>query len=126
MKMDELVKTYIQVREKKSQRKAAYDSDIKKYDELQDKIEALLLVKFGDLGIDSIKTEAGTAYSSVRTSASIADWDMFFPFIQEHQAYDLLERRVSKAAVEQYKSANDDLPPGINYSETRVVNFRRT
>jgi hypothetical protein len=126
MKMDDLVKTYIQVREKKSQLKAKYDLDKAKYDELQNKIEALLLIKFGEIGVDSVKTDQGTAYTATHTSASIADWDTFFGFVKEHQAYELIERRVSKAAVEQYKSANEDLPPGINYSETRVVNFRKS
>jgi hypothetical protein len=126
MKMDSLVETYIKVREKKSRLKAAYDAEVKQYDELQDKIEALLLAKFGELGVDSVKTENGTAYTSVRSSASIADWDTFWAFVKEHGAYEMIERRVSKAAVEQYKSANDDLPPGLNWSETRVVNFRRS
>lgn len=126
MKMDELVRTYIQVREKKSQLKAAYEEKASELTALQDKIEALLLIKFGELGVESIKTDEGTAYTSVQTRASVADWDTFWAFVKEHEAYDMVERRVSKAAVEQYKSANDDLPPGLNWSETRVVNFRRS
>lgn len=126
MKMDELVRTYIQVREKKSQLKAAYEEKAGELTALQDKIEALLLIKFGELGVESIKTDEGTAYTSVQTRASVADWDTFWSFVKEHEAYDMVERRVSKAAVEQYKSANDDLPPGLNWSETRVVNFRRS
>ena len=30
-----------------------------------------------------------------------------------------------KTAVEQFKAVNDDLPPGVNWAETQVVNFRR-
>ena len=126
MKMDEIVKTYIKVREKKSQLKAGYDASKAKYDELQDKLEALLLVKFGELGVDSVKTEQGTAYTSVRTTATVADWDILLNFVKENDAYEMLERRVSKTAVEQYKAANDDLPPGINYGSERVVNFRKS
>lgn len=126
MKMDELVRTYIQVREKKSQLKAAYEEKAGELTTLQDKIEALLLIKFGELGVESIKTDEGTAYTSVQTRASVADWDTFWDFVKKHEAFDMVERRVSKAAVEQYKSANDDLPPGLNWSETRVVNFRRS
>lgn len=128
MKMDDLVKTYIQLREKKSQRKAAYDADTARYDELQDKIEALLLHKFGELGIDSVRTEKGTAYASVRSSVSIADWDAFRTFCEaQDDPFTFIDRRPSKTAIEQYKSANDDqLPPGLNWSSTRVVNFRRS
>jgi hypothetical protein len=126
--MDDLVKTYIRLREKKSQRKADFDTDIAKYDELQDKIEALLLLKFGELGIDSVKTERGTAYASVRSSVSIADWDSFRTFCEaQDDPFTFIDRKASKTAIEQYKSANDDqLPPGLNWSATRVVNFRRS
>ncbi len=127
MKMDDLVQTYIKIREKKSQLKAAYEASTAKYDEVQDKIEALLLRRFGDLGVDSVKTPAGTAYTSVRSSATVADWDMFRQWLmQQDDPYVFLDRRVSKTAVEQYRAANEDIPPGVNWSETRTVNFRRT
>jgi len=128
MKMDDLVKTYIKLREKKSQLKAEFDANTARYDELQDKIEALLLHRFGELGIDSVRTEKGTAYSSVRSSVSIADWDSFRAFCEaQEDPFTFIDRKASKTAIEQYKSANDDqLPPGLNWSSTRVVNFRRS
>lgn len=127
MKMDDLVETYIKIREKKSQLKAEYDEKVSKFDAVQDKIEALLLQRFGEMGVDSVKTTNGTAYTSVRSSATLADWDAFKAFIeQQDDPYFFVERRVSKSAVEQYKAANDDLPPGVNWSETRTVNFRRS
>jgi hypothetical protein len=127
MKMDDLVKSYIQTREKKAQLKAAYDASVAQYDALQDKIEALLLVKFKELGVDSVKTDKGTAYTSSRTSATIADWDMYKAFcMAQPEPLEYIERRPSKAAVEQFKSEHSDLPPGINYTETKTVNFRRS
>lgn len=126
MKMDDLVLKYIQTREKKSKIKAAYDADKAKYDTLQDKIEALLLIRFKELGIDSVKTEFGTAYSSTQTSATMADWDLFRTFCQsQDDPFQYLDRKANKTAVEQYRASNDELPPGINWSETRTVNFRR-
>ncbi len=127
MKMDDLVETYIKIREKKSRLKADYDLKVSKFDEVQDKIEALLLQRFGEMGVDSIKTAAGTAYMQVRSSATLADWDVFREFLaQQEDPYMYVERRVSKTAVEQYKAANEDLPPGVNWNEMRVVNFRRS
>jgi hypothetical protein len=124
--MDDLVKTYIQVREKKSRLKAAYDAEKLQYDTLQDKIEALLLIKFGEMGIDSVKTEQGTAYASTATTASIADWDAYRIFCEsQDDPYTFIERRANKSAIEQYRATTQDIPPGINWSETRTVNFRR-
>lgn len=122
----ELVTSFIKLRDKKSQIKAAYEREVASINELQDKIEALLLVKFDEMGVESVRTPDGTAYTSLQGRASIGDWDSFIAHVKNHDAYELLERRVSTTAVGQYKAANEDLPPGVNWTETRVVNFRRS
>ena len=126
MKMSDLVQKYIEVRDKKAQLKAEYDMKASKLDEVMNKIEAKLLEVFEQTGMDSVKTEFGTAYTSTRTAASVADREAFMEFVKSHDEWPLLEIRASKAAVEQYRAANDDLPPGINWREERVVNIRRS
>lgn len=126
MKLNELIEKYVQLRDRKAQLKAEYDGKVAQIDAVLEKTEAVILRAFDEAGMDSVKTSAGTAYRSVRTQASIADWDAFFAFVQKHGAYELLERRCSKAGVEQYKSANDDLPPGVNWRAEVVVNVRRS
>lgn len=126
MDINELIANYIKIREKKSLMKAEFDAKVAKFDEAQEKIEAYLLNFFNKAGIDSIKTPAGTAYASSRSSATVADWDAFFGYVQSNGAYELLEHRANKAAVEEFVAANSgDLPPGINFSTTKTVNFRR-
>lgn len=126
MKMDELVKTYIKLRSKKSQLKKEFDNEVAKIDELQDKIEALMLVRFQELGMESVKTDEGTAYVAVRSSASLADADAFKAFcLQQEDPFTFIDVRVNKSAVTQFKEAmGGELPPGVNFTATRVVNFR--
>jgi glutaredoxin 2 len=127
MKIDQLVETYIKLRSKLSQLDQEYDEKKRPFKEAQDKIEALMLTRFGELGVDSMKTQSGTAYVTVRTSASVGDWDSFREFLdRQDDPFMFVERRVSKVAVEQYKAANADIPPGVSWNETRAVNFRRT
>lgn len=127
MKISELVAKYIELRDKKSTIKAEYDGKIAKIDEVLDKIEGKFLEVFESTGMDSVKTEFGTAYSSLRTSASIADREAFMEFVKSNDEWPLLEIRCSKAAIEQYKSAHDEeLPPGVNWRAERVVNVRRS
>lgn len=125
MKLNELVEKYISLRDKKQTIKAEYDAKVAEVDTVLDKIEAVLLKTFNETGMESVKTQFGTAYKSLRTSATVADWDAFFAYVKTNEAYELVEKRCSKAAVEQYKAANDDLPPGINWREEQVVNFKR-
>lgn len=125
MKLDALVSHYIALRDRKTKMKAEYDGKVAEIDALLDKIEARLLQTFQESGMDSVKTSAGTAYRSTRTSATIADWDAFWAFVQKNGAFEMLERRCSKVAVEQYKAANEDIPPGVSWREEAVVGVRR-
>lgn len=126
MNLEDLVERYIKLRDTKARLKADYDGKVAGIDDLLNKIEGMLLKTFDEQGLSSVKTPAGTAYRSTRVSATVADWDSFLSHVRQHEAYELLEHRCSKTAVEQYKSANDELPPGVNWREEKVVNFRRT
>jgi hypothetical protein len=126
MKLSELVAKYIELRDKKAQVKADFDAKVAKLDENLDKIEAVLLKTFDSAGMDSVKTEFGTAYTSTRTTASIADPDAFMTFCKANDAWHMLEKRVSKTAVEQYKDEHEDVPPGVSYRAERTVNIRRS
>jgi hypothetical protein len=76
--------------------------------------------------MDSVKTEAGTAYKSTRISVTTGDKDAFMEFVRTNDEWPLLEVRPSKSAVEEYRAAHDDLPPGINWRAEQVVNIRRS
>lgn len=122
---EQLVKVYIQLRDRRSARKRAYEMEDEGDKAKQEKIEGILLHRFQEDGIESCKTSSGTAYKSVRTSASVADQDLFFSFIVKNDLFEMLEKRCNKTLVEQYKEEHGEIPPGINYSETVVVNVRR-
>lgn len=126
MKMDDLVRTYIVLRGKKAQMKKDYDARTASIDELQDKIEALLLIRFQEIGVESVRTDEGTAYTAVRTSVSLGDADSFKEFcMRQEDPLTFVEMRVNKSAVLQFKEAmGGELPPGVNFTATRVVNFR--
>lgn len=127
MKLSELVEKYIALRDKKAKMKAEYEAQVKNVEQVMDKIEAKLLEVFDSTGLESAKCETGTAYVSVRTSASVADKDAFMNYVKDNGEWSLLEVRASKTAVDQFKAANDDqLPPGVSWSAERVVNFRRS
>lgn len=121
-----LLRLFIGLRDRRAQRKAAYDDDDSSDKDKQNKIEVEFLRRFQERGIDNVSArDVGTAYKSTRSSATVADWDAFLDHVQDSGAWEMLERRVNKTAIEQFKAENDDLPPGVNWSETQVVNFRR-
>lgn len=123
--MKELVERYIRLREAKALLKAKHATEMAVIEEPMAKIEAAILKHCQDHGVEAVRTEMGTAYKAVRTTASVADWDLTLKFIRDNDLWHMLERRVSKDAVVQWREANGDLPPGLNWREEVTVNVRR-
>lgn len=127
MKLSEAVTLYIQLRDKKAQMKSDFDASVAPINDKMEKLEAKLLDVFNKTGMDSVKTEHGTAYTAVRTTASVADRDAFMEFVKANEEWSLLEVRAAKLAIEQFRDNNDnELPPGVNIRSERVVNIRRS
>ena len=107
-----LVKLFIALRDRRARRKADYQLDDVDDREKQEKIEVEFLKRFNKRGIDNVSARGiGTAYRSVRASAKVADWDSLLEFIKKEGAWEMLERRVSKVAVEQLKPKPTTCPP---------------
>lgn len=124
--IDDIIAKYIELRDMKAQYKAEYDAKVAEIETALTRIERHLLEKMQTQGLKSMPTAVGTAYIQHRTAASVADWDSLLNFIRTNEAWSMLEKRVSKAAVEEYRAANDEMPPGINWNESVVVNVKRS
>ena len=125
MKISEVLEIYVQTRDKKAEMEAAHKEAFKSINAKIGKIEAALLEVMNETGIDSIKTALGTAYKSTRNSATVADKEAFWDFVVANNEYGLVDKRVSKTAVEQYLEQHQQLPAGINWRVETTINFRR-
>ena len=65
------------------------------------KIEAWLKDQMDASGETQKKTPSGTAFITTVDFANVAEWDAVLAFIKENEAWDMLEKRVSKNAVRQ-------------------------
>lgn len=125
MDMKDLVDQYIRLRDKKAEITAKAKQECSKLDAVIDKLEAALLASFEEMGLESIRTAEGTAYKATRTSATVADWDATLDWIKANEMWNMLDKRVNKTAVQEFRDENDDLPPGVSWREEITVNVRR-
>jgi len=125
-KLADVVERYIALRDKKSEHKKAYEAKVEAIDAALEKLEAFIMTRLDEQGVDSVKTSVGTAYKSTRTSATVADWPMVLDWIKNGENWDMLEKRVNKSFVESFRTEYDDLPPGVNWREEKVINIRRS
>lgn len=124
--IETIVEKYVALRDKKAEIKKAYTAKVEAIDQAMDQLEAFIAAKLAELGVESMRTTAGTAYKTTRTSATVADWPMVLDWVRQNEQWDALEKRVNKTYVEAYRTENDDLPPGVNWTEEAVVQIRRT
>lgn len=123
--VDDVIATYMKLRDQKAAIEGEVKDKVSTIKAKMEKLEAWIKEKADAEGVTSFKTKHGTAFLTTTDYANVADWDAVLTFIQEHSAYDMLEKRVSKTAVRGYIEQEKAVPPGINYGTKLEVNVRK-
>lgn len=124
---DVLAETYIKIRDKRAELKEQFEEQDNKLKEQQELLAAEMLEVCYETGADSIKTPAGTIIRKVDTRYWTTDWDSMYQFIEEHDAYALLEKRLHQTNLKQFLEENPDLlPAGLQADSKYTVVVRRS
>jgi hypothetical protein len=119
MRVDELVKIYIEMRNQLA-------TDRKAFKQRQERIKthmltvSMMLLDRGDkFGTTSFATPMGTAFKRKTQKFQIADWDQFCKYVKETGNFHLLQKRVSPNAAKEVTETDGALPPGLaTFEET--------
>jgi hypothetical protein len=121
MSIEDLIDEYIRLRDKKSEIEAEAKRIKEKLDQKMDALENDILKKFKEVGVESARTNAGTAFIKTTRSTSVAEWDSFLPWVQATDNWHMLTRAANKTAVLEFLDESEELPPGINlYSKIEL------
>lgn len=123
--VDDVVATYMKLRSQKEAIEAEVKDRVSGIKAKMEKLEAWIKEQADAQGVTSFKTKHGTAFLTTTDYANVADWDAVLGFIRENEAFDMLEKRISKIAVRGYIDANKAVPPGVNYGTKLEVNIRK-
>jgi hypothetical protein len=123
--INKVMDTYLKLRGEKETLESKTKEKVKSIKEQMAKLEAYIKEQADEQGVDSFKTGNGTAFLTTTDFAQVADWDAVLEFIKDNDAFDLLEKRVSKTAVRGYIEADKSVPSGINYGTRIDVNVRK-
>ena len=123
---EKLTETYLKIRNKRSELSADFKEKDKVLVEQMDKVKKALLEYCKEQGVDSVKTSAGLFYRSAKTRYWTSDWSNMHEFVLEHEAPELLDKRLNQANMKQFLEENPDLvPKGLNVDSEYVVSVRR-
>jgi hypothetical protein len=113
--MDKLAKAYLKIRTRKSELTQQYEAELADLDEQETQIENAMKDQMLAMGTKSMRTDFGTQ-----------DWASFKEFVIQHDAVDLLERRIAQRNMAQFLEENPELvPPGLNSDTHYQISVRK-
>ena len=126
MDANQLVKVYIKIRDAKDRLVKQHEEALEKLEQQLDVVEQELLAICKATGQDGGKTENGSFTRTVKVRYWTSDWDSMYQFIKDHDAPELLERRVHQGNFKEFLQENPDkMPQGMNVDSRYSVTVRR-
>jgi hypothetical protein len=119
-----LIEEYLKLRNKVNEIKQKHAEQLEPYATVMQAIEGQLLDHLSKNELGSVKSDSGTAYKQTVTSVTVDNWDQALSWIQEHNAWDLLERRVSKQVATTIIEESQKPIPGVKISQALVLRVR--
>mgnify|MGYP006276567579 FL=1 len=125
--IEKLTRVYIKMREKKAEVTHELEAKIAELDESMKKVKSAILDHMKEIGAESLRTESGSIYRTVRTTYSTNDWESMNKFILEHSVPELLEKRIHQTNMKVFLEEHPDvLPPGLNANMEYSVTIKRS
>ena len=124
--MDKLAKIYRKMQAKIQELTTEYDTAVEAIKTQQEAVKNALKDQMLVMGVNSVRTDNGTVVLSTKTRYNTQDWDSFKEFIKEHDALDLLEKRIAQTNMATFLEDNPGVvPPGLNSVTEYQVSARK-
>lgn len=124
--IDKIVGAYIKIRDSKDAIYAKYKADTAELEEQMTTLKQKLLEVSKETGVTSFSTPQGTAYRTVKDRYWTNDWESFYTFMREHEAMQLLEKRIHQMNMKEFLENNPDSEPmGLNIDREYEITIRR-
>mgnify|MGYP003331453149 FL=1 len=109
--LDKLARIYIKMRTAIQD----LDKQIENIKEQQQQVKNAMKDQMMALGTKSARTEYGTISLKEKSRFYTQDWENFKAFVVQHDAVDLLEKRISQTNMQTFLEENPGLhPPGLS------------
>lgn len=103
------------------------ESQVKDIKQKRELVQNALLEACSALNVSGLKTSVGTLTRSLKTRYWTSDWPSMYKFMKEHDALDLMEKRIAQGNFKEFLEKNPDLvPPGLQADQEYTVVIRRS
>jgi len=127
MNTDQLVETFITLRNERDRMRNEWEAKDAAIKDEMTTLEQALLAICNETNATSIKTDKGTVIRKLNERFFCSDWDNFRDYVLQHQALELLERRIHQGNFKEFIAERQDegLPPGVNVMREFGVTVRK-
>lgn len=120
--VDKLVRIYMKMRTAIQE----LDAQVETIKEQQQSVKNEIKDRMRGTGVKSLRTDHGTVSLMEKTRFYTQDWDSFKKFMVEHDAIDLLEKRIAQSNMKLFLEENPGVvPPGLNSDTEFDISVRR-
>lgn len=124
--LEQTVKVYLNIRNAIDDMKERHEAELKKLEAQFEVVGNYLLDFCNSQNLDSVKTAAGTISRRITSRYWTSDWDSLRRVIKEHDAFDLLEKRIHNGNMKQFLEENPEaFPPGLQADSKYTVQVRK-
>lgn len=126
LNLEETVKVYLRIRDAIEDLKERQKEELAELEDQFETVANTLLDFCNTQNLDSVKTKVGTISRRVSSRYWTSDWDSLHRVIKEHDAFDLLEKRIHNGNMKQFIEENPEaFPPGLQADSKYTVQVRR-
>jgi hypothetical protein len=124
--MDRLAKIYLKIRAAKQVLTQEYEGELSNLEAQEAELKNAMKAQMLALGSKSVRTDAGTVMLGQKTRYHTQDWGSFKEFVIQHDALDLLEKRIAQSNMAKFLEDNPGLvPPGLNSDTEYQISVRK-
>jgi hypothetical protein len=118
----ELADIYIKMRE----RIRELEDKVKTIKEQQAMVADKMLELCNEQDANSLTTTNGTISRRLNSSYWTSDWDSFYNFVKDNDAYHLLEKRIHNGNMKEFLADNPDaVPMGLQARNQYIISVRK-
>lgn len=126
MDIDIVVRAYVNCRDSLATERAKFKQVEQEHKVSMDVLEEELMKQATAQGVESFKTQFGTAFVTKKDFIKVENWDAALDYMLANDLRHLLTKSVAKAAAKEYMDENNGaLPPGLNYGYIPAIGVRR-
>lgn len=123
--LNDVIAAYLSLRAQKEAIVKRHKEELAPFTEQMYKCQLWVQMQLQNQGQQNTRTESGSAFLQTDTSVTSPDFAATLDWIKSGEHWELLERRVSKSAVQEYVEAHGEIPPGVKVSSEISCHIRK-